>query len=105
MPVNRTLEALAMYASGVNQATGAASATVAIPNNSSGQRARFVRVLATADCYVKPVTGAGGTAAAGDMYIGAGPAGREVLNVAGCTHIAVIQVAAAGLLNVVPLED
>lgn len=100
----RTLEALAVLASGSNLATGAASASVAIPNNASGNKARFVRILATADCYVKAGL-AGLTAAAGDLYVGAGPAGREILNVHGATHIAAIQVDAAGTLNIVPLED
>lgn len=100
----RTLEALAVQASGSNLATGAASANVAIPNNASGQKARFVRVYATADCYVRAGI-AGVTAAAGDLYIGAGAAGREILNCHGASHIAAIQVAAAGTLNIVPLED
>ena len=100
----RTLEALAVQAAGANLATGAASASVAIPNNASGQKARFVRILATADCYVRCGI-SGVSAAAGDMYVGAGPAGREILNCHGATHIAAIQVAAAGTLNIVPLED
>lgn len=104
MPMTRTLEALTVLASGANLATGAASANVAIPNNSSGQKARAVRILATADCYVRMGL-SGVTAAAGDMFIGAGPAGREILHVLGATHIAAIQVAAAGTLNIVPLED
>lgn len=104
MPVSRTLESLAVQASGSNLATGAASASVAVPNNSSGQKARFVRVLATADCYIRAGL-SGVTAAAGDTYISAGGAGREILNLMGATHIAAIQVSAAGVLNIVPLED
>ena len=63
-----------------------------------------MRILATADCYVR-VGPSGVVATATDMYIGAGAAGREIINVLGSTHIAALQVAAAGSLNIVPLED
>jgi len=89
---------------GVNQATGAASAVVAIPNNSSGQKARLVRVYATQDAYIKQGI-AGITAAAGDMIVGAGGAGAVILNCNGASHIACIQVSVAGLINITPLED
>lgn len=100
----RAYPALQVNASGANLATGAASASVAIPNNAAGQKARFVRVLATAACYVR-LGGSGVTAAVADLYVDAGGAGALVLNVLGSTHIAAIQVAAAGLLNVTPLDD
>lgn len=99
-----TLQALQVAASGANLATAAASANVAIPNNSAGQKARLVRLYATQDCYVRQGI-SGLTAAAGDLYVGAGAAGAVVLNCNGATHIAAIRVSADGILNITPLED
>lgn len=104
MPTMRTLDAITVLAAGSNLAVGAASANVAVPNNSSGRKARYVRVYATSDCYIRQgLTGV--TAAAGDTLIGAGGAGATVLHVLGSTHIAAIQLSAGGTLNIVPLED
>lgn len=93
---------LTVSATGANIATSATSANVAIPNTSAGQRPRFVRVHATAAAYVRMGPSAP-TAAAGDMIVD--PASPVILNVSGHTHIAALQVAAAGIVNVTPLED
>lgn len=95
--------AITVSASGANITTGAASANVAVPNSSSGQRARFVRLQATAAAYVRPGPSVSIAAAAGDLLLD--PTSPIILNVAGHTHIAAIQVAAAGIVNVTPLED
>lgn len=96
-------QAVTVGASGANIVTGAASANAAIPNTSASQKPRFVRLHATVAAYVRCGTTAGVTAAAGDMIVD--PATPIVLNVSGYTHIAAIQVAAAGILNITPLED
>lgn len=98
------VQALQVAASGANLTTGAASARVAIPNTSSGQRPRLIRVLATVAAYVR-VGDSTVVAAAGDFYLDAGGASAVVLNTNGASHIAGIQVSAAGLVNVTPLED
>lgn len=99
----KNLEALQVAATGVNITTGAASANAAIPNNSSGRLARLVRVHATVAAYVRLGTTAGVTALATDMIVD--PATPVVLHVIGATHIAALQVAAPGVVNVTPLED
>lgn len=93
--------ALVVAASGSNIDTGAASASAAIPNDSTGSRARFVRVAVTVAAYVK-LGQTGVTAAAADMLVN--PEQAVVLKVDGFTHIAAIQVSAAGVCNVTPLE-
>ena len=99
----KNLEALQVAATGANITTGAASANVAIPNNSAGQRARLIRVHATVAAYVRLGPTSGVTAVATDMIVD--PASPVVLHAIGHTHIAALQVAAAGVVNVTPLED
>lgn len=94
--------ALGIVASGANITTSGTSARVAIPNDAAGVRARFVRVTCTVAAYVKPGNSAI-TAAAGDILLN--PEHELVLAVGGVTHIAAIQVASAGVVNVVPVED
>jgi hypothetical protein len=96
--------ALTVATTGANITTGASSASVAIPNNSIGARPRYVRLAATAACYVRLGT-ASVTAAAGDMLVQPGDCECLVLNTAGFTHVAAIQVSAAGILNITPLDD
>jgi hypothetical protein len=88
-------------AAGALVTSGAASAEVAIPNNTDGATARYVRIAATGTCHVKPV--ATGTAATtNDILVGPGDA--VFLNVQGFTHIAYIQQAAASKLVITPVE-
>lgn len=88
---------------GANITTGAASASIAIPTASSGEIPRYVRVSATAAAYVK-IGGAAVAAAAGDVLVQPGDA--VILAIPrGMTNIAAIQDAAAGKVNVIPLED
>lgn len=86
---------------GATITTGAASARIAIPNDDSGVPARKVYVAATVAAYVLPGAVAV-DAAAGDMLLV--PGDHQVLDVAGCSHIAAIQVAAAGVVSVTPVE-
>jgi hypothetical protein len=99
----RPTQAITISSSGVNLASGVASVNAALPNSSAGTKARYVRVHATVAAYIKLGPNAGVVAAAGDMIVD--PASPVVLNTAGHTHIAAIQVAAAGTVNVTPLED
>jgi len=94
--------AFTVSASGANVASGAASANVAIPNSSAGKKPRYIRVHATVAAYIKLGTGAV-AAAAGDMIVD--PTFPVFLNTSGHTHVAAIQLAAAGTVNITPLED
>jgi hypothetical protein len=97
------MHALQIYASGTNITTGAASASVTIPNSSaSGIKPKYVRLCASVACYAK-VGPSGVTAAAGDILIN--PETPVILCVSGVTHVAAIQLAAAGVLNIVPIEN
>lgn len=89
---------------GVNLASGAASSNAPIPTAASGQLPRYVRITATAAAAVKLGAGAGTAAALGDTMVQ--PGDGITLNVpVGVTHVAAIQIAAAGVVNIAPLED
>jgi hypothetical protein len=83
-------------------AFGAASASLAIPTDSSGALPKYVRVASTAACYIK-VGLAGLAAAAGDVLVQ--PADAVILKIGGCGFIAAIQVSAGGTVQISPLED
>lgn len=88
---------------GVSAATGAASARSAIPNASDGNVPRFIRVASRNECYVK-IGSSTVTATSNDILVQ--PADCVILQVpAGITHIAYIQGTAAGVVNIVPLEN
>lgn len=94
---------LTVTAVGASFSTSGTSASVAIPNASDGNKPRFIRVAARNECYVKLGT-SGVAATANDILVQ--PADSVILSVPlGITHIAGIQGAAAGLVNVVPLEN
>jgi hypothetical protein len=91
-----------IFATGTTITTGAASASATIPNTSNGTLPKYVRVAATAAAYVKIGPGTP-TAAAGDALVQ--PGDSLILAVAGATKIAAIQVTAAGIVQISPLED
>lgn len=93
---------LGVGATGVNQASGATSAGAALPNDASGNRPRFVRVASTAAVYFRFGQGGVPTAVATDILVQPGDA--VVLDTSGNSHFAVLQVAAAGVVVVTPLE-
>lgn len=95
-------DAITVIATGSNITTGAASASVAIPNTAAGIAPNYIRVSCTAKCYVK-IGGSAVAAAAGDLMLD--PTESVILKRSGATHIAAIQQAAAGICNVVALED
>lgn len=81
----------------------AASANVAIPNNSSGQPPNYIRLIATAACYVKLGTTNGVVATAGDLMIQ--PADALIVRSIGLSYVAAIQQSAGGVLQISPLEN
>lgn len=88
---------------GVQQASGAASAGSTIPLAQSGEVPRYIRVAATAPACIKIGPGAQ-TATTGDLQVQPGDAVTLAVP-RGCTNFAVIQVSAAGLVQISPLED
>jgi len=92
-----------IVATGVSAATGAASASSTIPNDSSGRAPNYIRVAARNECYVK-LGVAGVTATSNDILVQ--PADSVILQVPkGVTTIAYIQGTAAGVVNIMPLEN
>ncbi len=95
--------AITVIAVGTTITTGASSASATIPVCQSGESPRYIRVSATANCYVKLGTAAA-TATANDILVTSGDA--VILHVpGGYTKVAAIQDAAAGKCSIVPLEN
>ena len=92
---------LAFSATGLQVTTGGVSAVAAIPNCANGAIARYVRVQALANCYIKPGL-SGSTCTVNDCLLS--PNEAIVLNVNGFTHIAHLQETAAAKFNITPLE-
>jgi SH3-like domain-containing protein len=94
---------LTVTATGVLITTSGVSAGSALPNASSGEVPRYVRIAATAAATVRMGAGAQ-TAVTTDLLVQPGDA--VVLTVPrGVTHIAALQVTAAGVVQVSPVED
>lgn len=94
---------ITVTATGVLITTSGTSAGSALPNASSGEVPRYVRIASTAAATVRMGAGAQ-TAITTDMLVQVGDA--VVLAVPrGVTHIAAIQVTAAGVVQVSPIED
>lgn len=99
-------DAITVTATGTTQATAGTSASIAlstIPTAAGGTNtARYVRIAAINESYVK-VGDSSVTATTNDVLVQ--PADAVILRVQGCTHVAFIQGASAGKVNIVPLED
>ena len=88
---------------GIQLTTSAVSAGAAIPTASSGEIPRYIRVSATAAACVRIGPGAQ-TAVVTDLMVQ--PGDPVILQVpGGLTHIAAVQVTAAGVVQVSPLEN
>ena len=94
--------AIQVLSTGVNVATGVASAAGAIPNNSAGTLAKFVRFAVTQATDIRLGTGTP-VALATDMMVL--PGESPILATLGLTNFAVLQVAAAGVVQVSPVEN
>lgn len=97
------MEFITVVKTGVQQASGAASAGGTLPTAQSGEVPRYIRVAATAPACIRIGAGAQ-TAVATDLQVQ--PGDTVILSVPrGFTHFAVIQVSAAGIVQISPLED
>ncbi len=88
---------------GISIATSGTSASATIPNMSTGELPRFIRVAATAAACVRLAASGTPTAVTTDLQVQPGDA--VILSVNGNTKIAAIQVSAAGVVQVSPLEN
>lgn len=95
-------DSISVYKTGATITTSAISANVATPTNLAGDLPNYVRVSVTAAAYVK--LGPSGVAAvAGDTLVL--PSDAVILKVGRNPFIAAIQQAAAGVVQISPLED
>ena len=95
-------EYLTIHKTGVSIATTGTSASSALPTDSSGNIPRFVRIAATAPACVRlGITGL--VAVTTDVQIQPGDAIRMSTN--GATHVAAIQVAAGGVVQISPIDN
>jgi hypothetical protein len=95
--------ALTVVATGKAQASGAASAGTTLPVAADGNIPRYVRAAATAPACFRFGWGGVPTAVTTDLQIQPGDA--VILSTNGASHFAVIQVSAAGVVQVSPLEN
>lgn len=86
---------------GITVASGAASAQAAIPVNSAGVVAKYVRVACTVAAHIR-FNKTTAVATANDLLLM--PSDAVIINVQNYDVFAVIQDAAAGTVNVVPIE-
>jgi hypothetical protein len=86
---------------GITVASGATTAQTAIPSNSAGVVAKYVRVAATVAAHIR-FNKTTAVATANDLLLMPGDA--VVINVQNYDVFAVIQDAAGGFVNVVPIE-
>lgn len=94
---------ITVAATGVTITTSGVSASATIPNMSSGEKPRYIRVSTTAAATIRIGAGAQ-TAVTTDLLIN--PAESPILAVAsGVVTIAALQVSAAGVVQVSPLEN
>jgi len=89
-------------AAGTSVTASGTSAETAIPNDSSGNTAKVVRITATGTAHVKPVL-TGTAATANDILVQPGDA--IFLHVQGFTHIAYIQRSTSPVITITPVED
>lgn len=87
---------------GVSITTSGTSASATIPNMSSGELPRFIRVAATQPACVR-LGKTTATAVTTDLQVQPGDA--VILTVNGNDRIAAIQVSSAGVVQVSPLEN
>lgn len=81
--------------------TTGASAHTAIPNDSSGARAKLVRLFGVGLVYVRPSQNTG-TITTADIPLAANQ--ELLLNVAGYTHIGSVQSSAAEVFVITPVD-
>lgn len=96
------MKPIKIAANGSSATTGASSATIAIPNDSSGVTAKTVLISVQGATYVLP--GASGATATTASTI-VTPEAPLLLDVTGHTHIAHIQLTAAQAIVVTPVES
>lgn len=94
--------AISVVATGVSITTSGTSASASIPLCQSGEVPRYIRIAATAPACVRLGNGTV-TAVTTDLQVQPGDA--VIVSVHQLTKIAAIQVAAAGIVQVSPLEN
>lgn len=94
-------QSYAVGAVGTTVTSGAGSASAAIPNAADGNRARFIRVQVTGNCYIKLTKGVG-TCTTNDILLS--PNFDVILDCKQFDTFSYLQEAVAPKLNITPLE-
>lgn len=94
---------ISVFSTGISIATSATSASATIPLDSAGNTPRYIRIAATAAACVRLALTGTPTAVTTDLQVQPGDA--VIIATGGCTKIAAIQVAAAGVVQVSPLDN
>lgn len=94
--------AITVTATGISLTTSGTSTSGTIPNMSSGELPRYIRIAATAPACVR-LGKTTATAVTTDLQVQPGDA--VILAVGGNDKIAAIQVSAAGVVQVSPIEN
>jgi len=94
--------AIVVVATGVNLATSGTSANASIPNASSGELPRYIRITASTGAYVRI---GNGTPVAVNTDLMVQPGDAVIIAVCNYTKIAALQVTAPGVVQVSPLEN
>lgn len=95
--------AIMVVATGINIATSGTSASATIPNMSSGELPRYIRITASTGAYVRIAASGTPTAVNTDMMVQPGDA--VIIAVCNYTKIAALQVSSPGVVQVSPLEN
>lgn len=95
------MQAISIAATGVSITTSGVSAGTTIPNSAAGTSPIAVRIASTQAAYVRIGTGAQ-TATTTDLLVY--PGDSVIIMVGRTTHIAALQVATPGIVQVSPLE-
>lgn len=95
-------KAITVTATGIALATSGTSANAAIPKDSTGNFPKYIRISATAAACVRIGTGTP-VAVTTDLMVQPGDA--VILATGGLTNVAAIQVSAAGVVQISPMEN
>lgn len=95
--------AIMVVSTGVNLTTSGTSANATIPNCSSGEIPRYIRITASTGAYVRIQASGTPVAVNTDMMVQPGDA--VIIAVCNYTKIAALQVSAPGVVQVSPLEN
>jgi hypothetical protein len=95
---------LKIVVDGITVTAAATSARVAIPLNSAGETAAYIRLICPVHAAYGYIRVGNSTVVATTNSLAVTSEEELVLDVTGCTHIATIEGSTAALINIIPVE-